>query len=84
MHVSEDDVDDGEEEEEGPPSKRRKSSAIVTKKESQGALLVQPYVSAILTYIEGAVNTLGAQLKEKSGKERVNKESLLELKILAR
>jgi hypothetical protein len=58
--------------------------AVTEKPISVGALLVQPHVPALLTYIEGAVKTMGSQLATKGGKEAASKEALLELKILAR
>ena len=50
---------------------------------SQGVLLVRPYVPALLTFIEDSVKALGGQL-EKNKKGGASKETLLELKILAR
>ena len=50
---------------------------------SQGVLLVRPYVPALLTFIEDSVKILGGQLK-KDKRGGASKETLLELKILAR
>ncbi|XP_076467049.1 small subunit processome component 20 homolog [Babylonia areolata] len=75
---------EGEEEhleEQPPPHKRRKmvrDSAV-----SQGVMLVRPHVPALLSFIEDSVRTVGGQL-EKNKKGTATKETILELKILAR
>lgn len=50
---------------------------------SQGPLMVRPHIPALLTFLEEAVKSLGSQL-EKNRKTGATKETLLELKILAR
>ncbi|KAL8599182.1 hypothetical protein ACOMHN_007898 [Nucella lapillus] len=75
---------EGEEDEEGeqpPPHKRRK--IVKESVMSQGVALVRPHVPALLTFIEGSVAALGGQL-EKNKKGGATKETILELKILAR
>ncbi|KAK7107774.1 small subunit processome component 20 homolog [Littorina saxatilis] len=74
-------VEGEEDHEEEPPQKRRRTAK--KSRVSQGPLMVRPHIPALLTFLEEAVKSLGSQL-EKNRKTGATKETLLELKILAR